>query len=137
MRIAYVLLTDLVLVLLFAGIGRQSHDHGISPLGILQTAAPFLAAVLVGWAFAYLISAVRTHQPDGRHVFNPLTPFPNGTLIWVITVGVGMTARGMLTTDRVTVSFVVVATIFLGLFLVGWRTIAALLARRRTAPSTS
>ena len=41
------LATDLVLVVVFAGIGRSSHGESLS--GIFVTAWPFLVGALLGW----------------------------------------------------------------------------------------
>jgi hypothetical protein len=131
MRPAYALGLDLVMVVLFAAIGRADHEHGLAPLGVLGTAAPFLAAAVVGWGLAYLVSAVRSHDPRRAHTFRPTRPFPDGVIIWIATVGVGMTARGLLTTSGAPPpSFVIVATVFLGLFLLGWRGILVYSQRR-------
>ena len=51
------LAADVVLVLLFATIGRASHREGLSVAGVLEVAWPFLAALAVGWLAAVRVRA--------------------------------------------------------------------------------
>ena len=53
MRYLPAVVVDVVLVLIFAAIGRASHDE--NPAGFLLTAWPFLIALLVGHALAALL----------------------------------------------------------------------------------
>jgi heme/copper-type cytochrome/quinol oxidase subunit 3 len=133
MRIPVIAVVDALLVVLFATIGRSNHGESLTPAGIIETAWPFLLALAVGWAFAYVLSAIRGHEPGQAQTFSPGRIFPEGVIIWVSTVAVGMTARGLLTEDGVQVSFVIVATIVLGIFLLGWRAIARVVLARRQA----
>lgn len=57
MRYLPAVVVDAVFVLVFAVIGRASHEE--DPLGFLMTAWPFLVALLVGHALAALVPAVR------------------------------------------------------------------------------
>ncbi|ALX66413.1 DUF3054 domain-containing protein [Microbacterium sp. XT11] len=111
---------DAVLVLVFAAIGRASHDE--NPAGFLLTAWPFLVALLVGHALAALL--------PGR----PRRPWSLGwgAVAWVVTVAGGMLLR-LATGATAQVPFIIVATIVLGVFLVGWRALAAVFRRRRSA----
>ena len=43
---------DVVLVVLFAAVGRRSHAEGLDVGGILRTAAPFLVGTAAGWLLA-------------------------------------------------------------------------------------
>lgn len=131
MRIPVIAVTDVVFVLLFVLIGRINHDEALSPAGFAGTAWPFLLALAVGWAFTYVLAAIRGHEPGRAHTFAPGRVFPAGVIIWIATVAVGMTARGLLTDKGVEVSFVIVATIALGLFLLGWRAVAQAVRGRR------
>jgi hypothetical protein len=116
-RVGYALGLDLLSVIVFVVIGRRSHDEGSAVAGALATAAPFL----IGLGAAWLI--VRAW----RWPFALLT----GLLIWPITLLIGMMCRKLIFGRDTPVSFVIVATIFLGLCFVGWRTAARALARRR------
>jgi hypothetical protein len=116
---------DVVLIVVFALIGRLSHGEGLTPATLWITAYPFLA----GWAIAYVTSGAWAR---------PLALWPTGVLAWILTVFVGMmlrvaTGQGVVDGNPLPISFVIVATIVLGLFLVGWRAIVRPIVRRRTA----
>ncbi len=64
----------------------------------------------------------------------PLAVAPTGLVIWVVTVIVGMLLR-LVAGQGVQFAFVVVATIVLGAFLVGWRVLLEAIDRRSTRPS--
>ena len=114
--IAGSLALDVVLVVLFAAIGRASHDED-ALAGLWHTAWPFLAGLVVGWAVTVAWRA-------------PAAPIRTGLGLWVVTVVGGMVLRAM-SGQGVVPAFVIVASIVLFLFLVGWRLIAALVRRRR------
>jgi hypothetical protein len=124
MRYLPAFIVDAVLVLIFAVIGRASHDE--SPAGFLITAWPFLVALLLGHAIAALIPA-RPRRP-----WSVLW----GLVVWVVTLVGGMLLR-LATGDTAQVPFLIVATLTLGVLLVGWRAAASLLRRRRAAASST
>jgi hypothetical protein len=98
---------DLVAVLIFVGIGRAAHDHGLSIGGMASTAWPFVGGLAVGWAV--LIPAHRVPVSLG-----------SGALVCGATVAVGMALR-VIAGQGTAVAFVVVALCFLGASLCGWR----------------
>lgn len=108
---------DVILVLVFVVIGRASHKEDLSILGILVTLWPFLVGLVVGHI------VMRAWRAPLRIVWT-------GIGIWIATVVVGMLLR-LLSGQGVELSFVVVATIVLGIFLLGWRAIALLVTRRK------
>lgn len=108
---------DVVLVVVFAVIGRASHGEDLSPGGIATTSWPFLAALVAGWLVTLAWRA-------------PFAPLRTGVGIWVVTVAGGMLLRAV-SGQGVQVAFVIVAAIVLALFLIGWRAIAALVRRGR------
>lgn len=118
MRYLPALIVDAVLVLIFAVIGRASHQE--DPGGFLLTAWPFLVALVVGHALAALMGS------------GPRRPWSLlwGVTVWVVTVAGGMLLR-IVAGDSAQVAFIIVATIVLGIFLVGWRALAALMRRRQ------
>jgi hypothetical protein len=118
------LLLDVVLVVVFAAIGRATHDGDIlgpGGSGLATTAWPFLAGLLLGWVVTL----------GWRR---PAAPLRTGLPVWAVTLIGGMLLRA-LSGQGVAVAFVVVAGITLLLFLVGWRAIAALVARVRISRS--
>ncbi|WP_102194435.1 DUF3054 domain-containing protein [Microbacterium aurantiacum] len=122
MRYLPALILDAVLVLIFAAVGRASHSE--DPAGFLLTAWPFLVALLVGHALAALL--------PGR----PRRPWSLawGAVVWIVTVAGGMLLR-VVSGDTAEAPFIIVATLTLGVFLVGWRALTALLRRRRIEAS--
>ncbi|WP_298592077.1 DUF3054 domain-containing protein [uncultured Kocuria sp.] len=116
---AAALTVDVLLVLLFAGLGRKTH--ALDAAGILSTAWPFLAGLLLGWL------VWRVHR-------NPFAVWPRGVALWVTTVAVGMGLR--LTVGEGTApSFVLVTLAVLGAFLLGPRALVlALRAARSRRP---
>lgn len=107
---------DVVLIVVFTLIGRSSHGEPDTVLGLWTTAYPFLA----GWAIAYVTSGAWAR---------PLKSWPTGIVVWILTVFVGMairvaTGQGDVDGNPLPVSFLIVATIVLGVFLLGWRGIA-------------
>ncbi len=109
---------DAILVLVFATIGRASHERGLSVLGVLETAWPFLAALVVGWIALRAWSA-------------PMAVIRTGLPLWGITVAGGMALRA-LSGAGVALPFVIVAAATLLLLLVVWRLVAGLVARSRS-----
>jgi hypothetical protein len=119
-------LLDLVLVLLFAGIGRVSHGEDLGPAGLARTAGPFLVGWLVGWVLVALVPSTRSRPRS----------LLAGVPVWVAVVVVGMVVRHAVG-DGVQTSFVVVTTIVVAVFLLGWRAVAALVARGRARTATA
>lgn len=106
MRTAARVASDLLLVLVFAVIGRASHGETLNGAGILLTAWPFLVACLVASLLACVVLR--------------LSWFREGVLVWFLTVLVGMLLRGV-TGGGLAIGFLIVATLVLAAFLIGWR----------------
>ncbi|MFE4195079.1 DUF3054 domain-containing protein [Paenarthrobacter sp. NPDC056912] len=113
--LALAVVADLVLILLFAAIGRDAHARGDIISGVFTTAWPFLAGAAVGWV------ALRVWRA-------PLNLWPAGVSVWICAVLVGMLLRAV-TGQTVVLPFVVVALISLGVFLLGYRALTALVRR--------
>jgi hypothetical protein len=116
-RLAAVL--DCCCVLAFVIIGRASHEHGEGLAGIASTAWPFLAGLAGGWLAA-------------RAWRRPAALVPAGVGAWLGAAAGGMVLR-VVSGQGIAAAFVVVALLFLGLFLLGWRA----LARLRRGPASS
>lgn len=116
MRFLPAVIVDALFVLIFAAIGRASHQE--DPAGFLLTAWPFLVALVIG----HLVAALLPGRP--RRPWSLMW----GAVVWVVTVAGGMLVR-VVAGDTAEVPFIIVATIVLGVFLVGWRAAAALVRR--------
>lgn len=109
-------LSDTVLILVFAAIGRDAHQRGDIIAGVFLTAWPFLAGAAIAWL-------------AGRVRRRPLS-LPAGVVVWLGAVAGGMILRA-LTGQTVVIAFVIVALLSLGLFLVGYRALLVLVRRLR------
>lgn len=103
---------DVACVVVFVAIGRANHGEADSASGFLETAWPFLLALVIGWV---VVRAWR--RPTGV--------VPVGLGVWVVTVAGGMVLRA-LSGQGTAFAFVIVATVFLGVTLLGWRALARL-----------
>lgn len=113
---------DAVAVVVFVLVGRRSHDDGSVVLGTLTTAWPFLAGAGLGWL---ALLGLRSGGCDWSAASLPAgATVLGGTIVW------GMLLRRLSGTGGTPVSFVVVATTFLSLALLGWRGVVLLRARR-------
>jgi len=109
---------DAAVVVVFATIGRASHDEGLRLAGVWHTAWPFLVGTAL--ALAWTASA----KDDLRTI-------KVGIRVWLLTLLVGTVLRRL--TDAGTApSFVVVAALVLGVLFLGWRVVVR--ARRWTRP---
>lgn len=107
---------DLLLVVSFVLIGLSSHDEN-ALAGAAMTLWPFAVGLASGWLAA-------------RAWRKPRAIVPTGLVVWVSTVAVGMLLR-VLSGQGIQLSFVVVASVVLGVFLVGWRLMARVLGGGR------
>ena len=109
---------DTFAIVLFVAIGRREHERDSAIAGLVDTAAPFLIALVAAW----LVLRAWRRPTDLR----------TGVGIWAIVVSGGMLLRRVLFDDGTAASFVIVAALFLALFVVGWRAAYGVIARRRT-----
>ena len=98
------LAVDLVLVAVFAVIGRLSHHGTLTAGGWWATAWPFLVGTLVAWA-----ALVVVRRPPGA--------VASGVVVWLGALVGGMVLRQVSGQGTAT-PFVVVATLVLGALLV-------------------
>lgn len=134
MRRMFTASADFFAVLVFAFIGRMNHAEGLSLHGLFSTTWPFALGAAIGWSLAYLYAHMRAdHGFD--YPFHPERVFPDGVLVWVGAVVIGMILRQQFH-QGVALSFIIVATIVLGVFLLGWRAARMVLSRRRQTVTT-
>lgn len=113
-RVIIAAVLDVALVVIFVLLGKRNHDDTANALTI---AAPFVIALAVGW----LLTRAWTAPMAMR----------TGLVLWVVTVALGMALRHWVFDRGTALSFVIVATLVLGTFLVGWRAVAAAAVRSR------
>ena len=109
---------DVVCVVIFVIVGRRNHDETTDAVGTLRTAAPFLIALLGAWV--------------GSKAWRAPRALSTGFVLWIVTAGVGLGIRRFVFGDGIATPFVIVATLVLGLLLVGTR-----LQRRPVRPGTN
>jgi hypothetical protein len=114
-------LADIVAIVVFVAIGRRNHSEGEAVDAIFTVAAPFLIALAVGWVAAR--AWTRPMQVETAFV------------IWPITVAIGMILRNLVFDRGTALPFIIVATVVIGVFLVGWRMLVAV-AERRVSPKS-
>jgi multisubunit Na+/H+ antiporter MnhF subunit len=110
-NIAVAAAIDVACILVFVAIGRRSHDESGSVLaGAARVAAPFLIALAVGWVVLRVWTSPRSVD--------------RAVPLWLITVALGLVLRNLVFDRGTALPFVIVATLFTGLLLVGWRLFA-------------
>ncbi len=107
-------------VLAFVIIGRHTHHDGDSLAGVWHTAWPFLAGLALG-----LIVTRAWRQP--------LRLAPAGLGAWLGAALAGMGIR-VLAGQGTAAAFIAVTLAFLGLFLLGWRVAARMIAAVHRVP---
>jgi hypothetical protein len=114
---ALAMLADVAVVLAFVVIGRANHHAGETLAGVAGTTWPFLAGLAAG-------------ELAARAWRHPAALVPTGLIVWLATVGLGQLLR-VISGQGTDPAFIAVSAAFLGLFLLGWRLIAALLRTAR------
>jgi hypothetical protein len=114
---ALAFLLDLVAVVAFVAIGRRSHDEDSGLGNLFEIAAPFMIGVAAGWA---ILRMWRSPLWSNRAIG-----------MWLTAVALGLVLRRAVFDRGTAVSFVIVTTVVLGVFLLGWRGVAEQLRRRR------
>jgi hypothetical protein len=101
---------DVLCVLALVVIGTRNHDTDTGIGGVLYVAAPFWIALVVGWVIT--------------RAYKSATATSVGVFVWIITVALGMVLRNLVFDRGTAAAFIVVASVFLGIAMNGWRIIA-------------
>jgi Protein of unknown function (DUF3054) len=117
-RLAF--LGDVLVLVVFVVVGRRSHDEGSGLESFFRVWWPFALGLVVGTVATRLWK----HPFEWRRVI--------GTSL--VTVAVGVLLRIAVQERDFKVSFVIVATIFIGGAMLGWRALVKYLARRKLNP---
>jgi hypothetical protein len=105
---------DAVAVIVFAAVGRLSHGEPDELLGLFGTAAPFGVGLVAAWA-----TPVVRRDPAAWQA---------GAVAVACAAGIGLVLRAGFT-GRLPLSFAIVTVVSLAVLLLGWRGLAALVAR--------
>jgi peptidoglycan/LPS O-acetylase OafA/YrhL len=116
-RLARAAVLDVLLVLAFVAVGRRQHGESEALAGTAGTAWPFLAGLAVGW----LVVLAARLEPQSAAA---------GLALTVPTVVLGLLLRRFAAGEGTAAAFVVVATAFLTLVLLGRRVAVGAVARR-------
>ena len=98
---------DAVCVLALVVVGTRNHDTDDGVLAVLGVGVPFWIAL----AAVHTLPVVRRGAGEAG----------TGAVVWVATVAVGMTLRNLVFDRGTAAAFIVVATVFLGITMLGWR----------------
>lgn len=112
-------IVDIAMFVVFAALGRASHDEGHAITGTLTVAAPFVIAYVVMAAIARL-------QRDPLSV-------RRAAAVWFPTVVLGMVLRRLVFDRGTAPAFVVVAFITTAVLLLGWRALVHIVRTARAA----
>ncbi|QKG83105.1 DUF3054 domain-containing protein [Kroppenstedtia pulmonis] len=125
----YALTGDLVMILIFAIVGRLSHDMEMTVAGILQTAVPFVTAWIVTGVVLglYRVPAVTRFSHAWRST----------VLVTAVSVPIALVIRAyQLNEGAVVVLFQLVSWVGLLLFMLPWRLVlAALYSGKKEKPT--
>lgn len=113
---------DVASVLLFVTVGRRNHNEGTAIDGVITVATPFLIALGIGW-----LVTKAWRRPMSLRI---------GAIVWMTTVVVGLLLRNLVFDRGTAAAFVIVATLFLGAVLLGWRVIFRRFGRSATRVPT-
>ena len=102
---------DALCILLMDVIGTRNHKTDTGITGILFVAAPF-------WIAMSLTHLAPLLQRKNRND-------PNPYMVWGYTVVMGMLLRNMVFNRGTAAAFIIVATVFLGITMFGWRAFVA------------
>ena len=102
---------DALCVLLMVVIGTRNHKTDTGITGILFVAAPFWIAM----SLAHLAPLLQRTAKAEAHV----------VVVWGYTVVMGMVLRNTVFDRGTALAFIIVATVFLGITMFGWRAFIA------------
>ena len=98
---------DALCVLVFVVIGTRNHDTDTGLSGVLYVAAPFWIALVLAHVTPLMQKGTKA--------------LPHPYLVWGYTILMGMVLRNFAFDRGTAPAFVIVATLFLGATMLGWR----------------
>jgi hypothetical protein len=112
------LTVDAAIVFIFVVVGRDTHQESQTALDVIETAAPFLWALLAGWAVT-------------RAWREPISLRTSVGVAGVTIVG-GVLLRRFVYGDGIATPFIIVTALFLLATMLGWRGLVQLWRRHRS-----
>jgi len=116
-------LADAAVLVVFVAIGRRSHHEDAGSAGFLRVLWPFAVGLVIGWIAAGLHRA-------------PMA-FRRAAAAWAITVLVGVALRIVVQGHDFAPTFIVIASVFIGGCMLGWRGAVTAVSRRRARRAVS
>lgn len=113
-RVTLAVVVDAALIILFAALGRRTHDEGSAVAGTVAVAAPFI----IGYVIAAAALRLR------RAPFSARRAAP----VWAAGIALGMVLRGTVFDRGLAPGFVAVAFVATAALILGWRLVLARLA---------
>jgi len=122
--VPWLFIGDLIVLLVFVGLGMTSHRTWDGPWSLLPTALPF-ALAWVAWGLV-----VGAFRPAALR--SPGAAIARGLFAWVLTVPTGLLLRVLILNRGPSLIFGLVAFTLGGMMLVAWRGLAGWTASRRS-----
>lgn len=109
----YLPIGDMLVLTLFASMGRASHSEGLDVPGILETAAPFMAGWLAAAPFMGAYRAEAIESPKRAVLVTGRT--------WIVGILLGLLFRAIYLRREIPVSFAIVTLLTTLVLLSLWR----------------
>jgi uncharacterized membrane protein (GlpM family) len=109
-------LADFAVIVVFVAVGRRSHHEDAGTAGFFRVLWPFAVGLVIGWLATGLYRA-------------PMA-FRRAVPAWLITVAVGVGLRIVVQGHDFAPTFIVIASLFIGGCMLGWRGVVGTLSRR-------
>ncbi len=116
-------LADAAVLVLFVAIGRRSHHEDAGMAGFVRVLWPFAAGLVIGWI--------------GSGLYRAPMAFRRAVVAWIITVFVGVALRIVVQGHDFAPTFIVIASLFIGGCMLGWRAVVVRVSRRRARRALS
>jgi DUF3054 family protein len=115
-------LGDLAVAVVFVLVGRRTHHEDAGVAGFFRVLWPFVVGLAVGWAVTGLFRApLAVRRVVGA---------------WLVTVATGVGLRIAVQGHELKLAFTIVALLFFGAGMLGWRAVVRL-AQRRARPAAA
>jgi Protein of unknown function (DUF3054) len=108
---------DLAVIVVFVLVGRRLHHEDAGVAGFFRVLWPFAVGLAVAWLATGLFRS-------------PLS-WRRAVSAWILTVAIGVVLRIAMQGHDFSVAFTIVATLFVGACMLGWRAVVLAVQQRR------